>query len=86
MKGDNRARIIVQLLNDLPEGVSITRWGGPHQPDGIPFKPVWEIAYYDEYGERFEDLHVVLAEETDLVRALLKARNRYRSGKAILGT
>jgi hypothetical protein len=124
MAEDARALVILQLLQDLPEGITITKCSGPKQPptDAVwmddpvytqwlqaldkllepsqregglrnmtppeflppPTEgPVWEVTYYDEYGSTFDDTHVVLAEDADLVRALLCAKNRLRVGRAL---
>lgn len=59
--------------------------GLPDPPEYEPPKqgPVWEVSYYDEYGEHFEESWVTLAEDRDLVRALLMAKNRLRGNRAL---
>lgn len=128
MKGDGRARTLVKLLEELPEGICLMRhaepkhppmdgdlidWDDPgtkrwlqdldevlrpsqeepdydfsNLPDPPPYEPpklgpVWEVSYYDEYGEHYEETWVTLAEDRDLIRALLVAKNRLRSNRAL---
>lgn len=66
-----RARILLELLTTMPDGITLSRYD------------VWEVSYYDEYGEIFDETQVILAEGKDLVRALLFARNRLRSRRKL---
>lgn len=125
MKGDGRARTLLKLLEELPEGICLMRhaepkhpnltidWNEPgHQewlreldavlrpsqedpdydfsdlpdpPAYVPPKvgPVWEVSYYDEYGEHYDETWVTLAEDRDLIKALLLAKNRLRGNRAL---
>lgn len=52
-------------------------------PSPAPKTSIWEVSYYDEHGEIFEETHVTLAEDVDLIRALIVAKNRLRAGRTI---
>lgn len=129
MKGDGRARTLMKLLDELPEGICLSKHADPKLPtleetdpndpgyqewlknldkalkpsqedpnydfSGLPAPPefeppkpgpIWEVWFYDEYGESYDDTYVTLAENRDLVKALLLAKNRLRAGRALRGS
>lgn len=45
--------------------------------------PVWLVSYYDEYGSTYDETNVDLAEDKDVIRALVAAKNRLAAGRKI---
>jgi hypothetical protein len=63
-------------LSKVPDDLPL-----PPSPESPIEGPVWCVSFYDEYGESYDDLHVDLAEDPDLIRALVLAKNRHLAGR-----
>jgi hypothetical protein len=73
-----RSQALADLLRAMPAGTSIDKIQIDHYD-----APQWQITFHDEYGvlgERTErSSFVTVAIEYDLVRALLRAKNKFRT-------
>lgn len=64
-------------------GFDLSKLPDPPPVPVVRPRPRWLVSYYDEYGEMYEDTEVDLAEDPDLVRALLLAKNRLAAGRKL---